>query len=117
MNANALTLPTALLALWLSGCVQEGHSADCEFDDRGELEDEGCLTPIGGSCLTESDFKASRPARRDDDDGDDVTVEEDWLAYQCARPLCFDCMTEDEYEEACPDLRWSSYIDLRPECE
>lgn len=124
MNPALLATALLLAPFCLISCVQEGHSADCKFSDMGgaanvrdPLEEEGCLTPIGGACLSEEEFKLGRPAKREDDRGDEFTVEEDWIAYQCERPLCFDCMTQDEFEENCPDKSWSTYTELLPECE
>ncbi len=121
MNSYLFASVVLLAPISLLGCVQEGHSADCEFEPGGAsaqmLADEGCLTPVGGSCLSEDEFKASRPAKREDSSGDEISVDDDWIAYQCARPLCFDCVTQSEYEENCPDESWSNYLELRPECE
>jgi hypothetical protein len=53
------------------------------------LEESDCLTPIGGSCLSEEQFKKGRPSEREDDRGRTVTIEEDWASYQELRPHCF----------------------------
>lgn len=75
-------------SLPLLGCTEEGYSADCSVGGRGNLEEEGCLTPLGGACLSEEEFKANRPSRYEDDRGVEQTVEDDWLSYQAVRPEC-----------------------------
>ena len=79
----------ACLVALLSGCVPEGQSPDCGAGGRGHLEEVGCMTPVGGSCLTEEQFKQGRPGEREDERGRTVTLEEDWAQYQALRPHCF----------------------------
>ncbi len=107
----------ALSSLSLGGCIEEGHSADCSAGGRGNLEDEGCVTPIGGSCLTEEEFKAGRPGKRETSSGREITVDEDWDAYQCERPQCGECLTTEEFAALdCEELDRDDYLDVRPEC-
>jgi hypothetical protein len=96
----------ALLSLGaLSGCVQEGHSPECEGLGGSALIEDGCVTPVGGSCLDEEDFKKGRPKSREDGSRT-VTIADDWVSYQEARPLCdFPCMTEEEFKADRGDSR------------
>lgn len=106
-----------LISLSLGACTEEGHSPDCSAGGRGNLEDEGCVTPIGGACLSEKDFRANRPAERETTSGQEVTVDEDWAAYQCMRPLCGECFTEGEFTALdCEELDWNEYLEMRPAC-
>lgn len=77
-----------LCALFLTNaCVQDGTTPECGGGGTAALAAEGCATPIGGSCLSESEFKKGRPSEREVD-GETVTVAEDWESYQEARPEC-----------------------------
>lgn len=124
--------PLGLLAaaLLLTSCVQEGHTPICGNGGAGSEESEGCFTPIGGSCLSEAEFKGDRPVEREDGDRT-VTVEDDWISYQEVRPQCdFACMSEDEFREGRSDERrnesgrwvsldedWEGYMtERRPDC-
>jgi hypothetical protein len=82
--------PLGLMAaalLLLTSCVQEGHTPECGSGGAGAEDSEGCFTPIGGSCLTESEFKADRPPEREVGSRT-VTVDEDWATSQDERPHC-----------------------------
>ena len=70
----------------LTGCTDKGQSSDCAAGGRGAQESEGCLTPIGGSCLTHDEFVRDRPT---DPDADPPLVPEaDWIEYKAERPEC-----------------------------
>lgn len=123
-----------LSSLWLCGCVEEGHSADCSAGGRGNLEEGGCVTPVGGGCLTEEEFKANRPSTSEDARRDERTIDDDWISYQFSRPECdFECLTEAEFLENRTEdpLRenakgnlvrrsltadWEEYLKMRPAC-
>ena len=86
---STVVQPFALTAvlLLLSSCVQEGYTPECGNGGAGAEDSEGCYTPVGGSCLTEEEFKADRPSSREVGNKT-VTVDEDWAAYQQERPHC-----------------------------
>lgn len=115
------------LILW--GCTEEGHSADCSGGGRGNLEADGCITPVGGACLSEEEFKKNRPSTSEDSYGDERTINDDWISYQFSRPDCdFECMTEEEFLDnrterprrengrITLDEDWANYLEMRPEC-
>lgn len=119
-----------LSSLSLGGCVEEGHSADCSAGGRGNLEEESCVTPVGGGCLSEEEFKENRPSTSKDSRGVERTIDDDWVSYQFARPECdFPCMSEEEFlknrtenprrEGGAVSLEkdWANYLKMRRECE
>jgi hypothetical protein len=119
-----------LSSLSLGGCVEEGHSADCAAGGRGNLEEGGCVTPVGGGCLSEEEFKENRPSTSEDSRGVERTINDDWISYQFSRPECdFPCMTEEEFlenrtenprrEDGTVSLEedFANYLEMRPECQ
>lgn len=120
------------LSLW--GCTEEGHSGDCSAGGRGNLEEDGCVTPIGGACLSEEEFKANRPSKSEDSREIERTIDDDWISYQFSRPECdFECLTAEEFlhnrtegplrensdgEEVRVSLDedWENYLEMRPDC-
>jgi hypothetical protein len=118
-----------LSSLSLGGCTEEGHSGDCAAGGRGNLEEVGCDTHVGGGCLSEKDFRANRPSRSEDSQGVERTIDDDWVSYQFTRPQCeFECMTEDEFlhnrtedprrenDTVSLDEDYQNYLEMRPEC-
>jgi hypothetical protein len=61
-----------------SACTDEGHTPDCGLGGRASFEEKGCVTPIGGSCLTREQFEKDRPNPTD----------EEWAAYMADRSHC-----------------------------
>lgn len=88
MKSALLSSLLLVSSLPFLGCTEEGHSPDCAVGGRGNLEEEGCLTPVGGACLAEDDFKADRPSVYKDERGVRRTSDDDWADYQAARPEC-----------------------------
>ncbi len=73
------------LLLFCSACVSEGHSAECGAGGQAAWVEVGCMTPIGGSCLSLKEFGKDRPK----DTQDEIAqIAKDYQAYLDERPHC-----------------------------
>lgn len=83
MRVSLIVKPSRILiaALYFltAACTEEGHTPECGMGGRASFENEKCVTPIGGSCLTREAFEESRPDPSD----------EDWAEYREKRPHCY----------------------------
>lgn len=77
MKSSHILFSTLLFGLMIA-CVEEGHTPECGMGGRASFEEEKCVTPIGGTCLTRDEFEHSRPDPTD----------EEWMEYMASRTHC-----------------------------